>query len=149
MCKAINYALSVWGPMIKLSDMKKLSVQQNNSIRILFKVGRRTNLSQFYKRAQILRITDQVKLALLKISFRYSQDKLPTRITNLFNLTNHDYMTRNRNSLRAPHHTTFQYSRSFLGQAPGCWINLPDGLKNKTRVGSFIKGVTKMKLNDY
>ena len=110
----VDYALSAWGPMLKAADINKLKVQQNNSIRIIFNLNRRTNLSPFYKKVNILRLHDQVKLSLLKISFRYFLDKLPIRITNLFNLQNHDYNTRNRNNLRAQHHTTSQYNKSYL-----------------------------------
>ena len=30
----LNYALSVWGPMLKERDVKKLQVQQNNSLKL-------------------------------------------------------------------------------------------------------------------
>ena len=145
----INYALSVWGPMAKAAEINKLIVQQNKSIRLILKVGRRSNLGPLYKKVNLLRIKDQIELDLLKISFRYSNDNLPIRITNLFDLGNHLYETRNRNNLRAPHHTTFQYGLSFLGQAPSLWLNLPEQLKSKNSVRSFIKGFIKMKVTEY
>ena len=132
--------------MLKAADINKLKVQQNNSIRIMFNLDRRTNLSPFYKKVNILRLHDQVKLSLLKISFRYFLDKLPIRITNLFNLQNHDYNTRNRNNLRAQHHTTSQYNKSYLGQAPGLWLHLPPRLKDKNNMRAFSKSISKAKL---
>ena len=61
----------------------------------------RTNLSTFYEKANIVRLRDQVQLSLLKfhldillISYQYLQ------VTNLFDLQNHNYNTRNRNNVR-------------------------------------------------
>ena len=135
--------------MVKASVMKKLIVQQNNSLRLIYNVGRRSNLGHLFKKANLLRIKDQVQLDLLKISYRYFHNDLPIRIINLFDLSTHDYMTRNRNNLRAPHHTTLQYGLSYLGQAPSLWLNLQEQLKNKTSIKSFVKGFTDMKMKRY
>ena len=144
----LNYALSVWGPMLKERDLKKLQVQQNNSLRRIFKIKPRINLANFYKSGKILKIADQIKLSLLKISYRYSNDILPIRIVNMFELTNHNYNTRNRNNLRAMRHTVHKYNQSFLGKAPGLWLHLPEQLKSiknvKTFTRTFVKQVTSM-----
>ena len=145
----IGLAEKVSCPMLKATDMNKLKVQQNNSIRIMFNLDRRTNLSTFYKKVKILRLQDQVQLSLLKVSYRYFIDRLPIRITNLFNLQNHNYNTRNRNNLRVQHHTTSQYNKSYLGQAPGLWLHLPAQLKDKNSIRAFIKAVSKFKIINY
>ena len=57
----INYALSVWGPMLKVSDLKKIKIQENKSIRLIFKVGRRARLSELYKKAHLLMVEDMIE----------------------------------------------------------------------------------------
>ena len=61
------------------------------------------------------------------------------RILNLYNLANHEYHTRNRNNLRALHHTTQIYNNSFLGKAPGLWLNVSPSLKLKNNIKAFAR----------
>ena len=145
----LNYAISAWGPMLKAKELKKLKTEQNKSLKLIYNVGRRTRLLPLYKKANILTIPDLINLALLKISHRYINGTLPVRITNLFNLSNHQHNTRNRNSLRAPQHTTEQYNRSYLGRAPHLWLHLTDSLKNKITLKSFARSFAKYTANRY
>jgi len=145
----INYALSVWGPMVKAKDLKKIRIQQNKSIRLLFNVSPRTSMSAFYKKGHILKFDDLVRMALLKISHRYMNDSLPVRISNLFEVSSHDYLTRNRNLLRALHHTSDLYNKSYLGKAPSYWLHLRNNLRDINRVKSFAAAVTKTILENY
>ena len=62
---------------------EKNKTQQNKSIRIIFKAGRRTRVSDLYKKGNILAMED-ICLHLLKISYRYVNNKLPIQIVNLF-----------------------------------------------------------------
>jgi hypothetical protein len=145
----LNYALSVWGPMLKEQDIKKIQIQQNKSLRQIFCIKRRTRLNQFYKRGNILKVKDLIDLALLKISFRYMNDLLPPRIVNLFELGTHDYQTRNRNTLRAIRHTAHSYNRSFLGKAPGLWLHLHNSIKLKKNLKIFSNTFKSDKLKLY
>ena len=65
---------------------------------IIFNIGRRVRLSEFYKKANILKVEDLIKISDLKISYRYVNGTLPKRISNLFEISVHDYITRNRNN---------------------------------------------------
>ena len=145
----LNYAISAWGPMLKARDLKKLKTQQNKSIRLIYNIGKRTRLLPLYKKGNILMISDLINLSLLKISYRYINGILPVRIANLFNLSNHQHNTRNRNSLRAPQHTTEHYNKSYLGRAPHLWIHLRDSLKNKPSLKTFAKSFTKYTVSNY
>jgi len=135
----LNYALSAWGPLLKSRDVKRLQIQQNKSIRQIFNLRKRTNLAEFYKKAKILKINSLIELSLLKISYRYINELLPKRIVNLYNLSNHEYHTRNRNNLRALLHTTQIYNNSFLGKAPGLWLNVSQALKTKKNIKVFAR----------
>ena len=53
------------GPMIKTKEMKKIKTQQNKSISINFKAGRRTRVSDLYKKGNILMMEDLVKLSII------------------------------------------------------------------------------------
>ena len=145
----LNYALNVWGPMLRAKDLKDLKIQQNKAIRNIFNLGPRIRLLPFYKKAQILTIEDVIQLSLAKISFRYVNDILPIRITNLFDFVDHAYMTRNRNFIRVRHHTLQLYNRSYLGQAPNIWLNLNNDIKEKNKIKLFSKSFILYKLRHY
>ena len=145
----LNYALSTWGPMLKERDIKKIQIQQNKSIRQIFNLKKRERLSQFYKSGNILKVEHLTELALVKISYRYMNDLLSKRIVNLFELGNHDYHTRNRNNLRAIRHTAHSYNKSFLGRAPGLWLNLSATLKTAKNIKIFSKLFMKEKTQTY
>jgi hypothetical protein len=135
----LSYGISAWGSMVKLKDIKKLQVQQNKAIRNMCNVGRRVRMSDYYKKLNLIKIEDLVKLNLLKIAHRYIYGTLPVRLGNLFNLSHHNYHTRTRNYLRAPQHTTEKYNTSFLGRSPHLWLYLEERLKEKDKLKNFIK----------
>ena len=145
----LNYALDVWGPMLKMKDLKDIRKQQNKAIRNIFNLAPRTSLLPYFKKAGILTVQDAIQLSLAKISFRYVNNTLPIRITNLFDIPDHDYMTRNRNFIRVQHHTLELYNRSYLGQAPNIWLNLDNDLKEKSKIKLFSKNFTKYKILRY
>ena len=145
----VNYALCIWGPMLKSKDLKKIKTQQNKSLRLLFNVGMRTSVSNLYKKGHILKFEDLVTLSLLKISHRYVNACLPDRISNLFEVSNHEYQTRNRNFLRALYHTSDQYNKSYLGKAPGCWLHLRNDLRDINRIKPFSAAFTKFIIENY
>jgi len=145
----LNYAISSWGPMIKEKDLKQLRKQQNIAIRSIFNIGSRASLSPYYKQASILKIDDLIKLSLLKVSFRYVNGILPKRISNLFDLTEHEYETRNKHNIRAAPHTSHIYNKSFLGKSPNLWLNLQNKIKSENKVKRFAKCFTKEVLKLY
>ena len=141
------YGLSAWGPMITASNLRKLRVQQNNAIRALFNLNRRTSLQQYYKKANIMKVENLIELSLLKISYRYVNNTLPKRIVNLFEIPNHDYYTRNRNAPLTPQHTLQIYNKSFLAKSPHLWLHLPTVIRNKQNIKSFSKAYSKYKID--
>jgi hypothetical protein len=145
----IIYALSSWGSMISQANLRKIKVMQNNAIRAIFNLGRRISLKQYYKKANLLTIEDLIRLSLLKISFRYVNDVLPSRIVNLFEVPRHDIQTRNRNNLLTPQHTLQIYNNSFLGRAPNYWLLLANEIRNKTNSKSFSRSFVHHVLDTY
>lgn len=145
----INYAISAWGPMMKARDISKIKVQQNKAIRLIFNSGKRARLSELYKRSKVLKLEDLMELELLKISYRYINELLPVRISNLFDLSNHSYNTRNRNGLRTAHHTSEKYNKSFLGKAPHFWLCAKESMKNLCSLKSFAKSYINTKIVVY
>jgi hypothetical protein len=139
----LTYGLSAWGSMITSTNLRKLKVQQNKAIRALFNLKIRTTLQPYYKKARILKIENLTELSLLKISYRYMNDILPQRILNLFEIPDHQYLTRNRNALQTPHHTLQIYNKCFLAKAPQLWLQLPDNIKNRSNTNSFTKSYLK------
>ena len=137
----LMYAISAWGPMLTLRDKNILQKLQNKSLKLICNIKNRTQIEPFYKQNNILKFNDLVKWSLLKISYKYVNSSLPIRLANMFDLTNHTYMTRNRNNPIVPQHTTSLYNSSFLGQAPSLWLNISRSLKNKTSINAFNRQV--------
>ena len=135
--------------MISQTFLRKIKVAQNKAIRAIFNLNKRTNLTKYYKKASVLMIEDLIKLSLLKISFRYINDVLPKRITNLFEINRHERLTRNRLNLITPQHTLQIYNNSFLGKAPNCWLLLPNEIKQKKNNSAFSKCFMKHVLDTY
>ena len=143
----ISYALSVWGPMLSANDKRKLQVQQNKAVRSIFNVNRRSSIKQYFKKCNLLPIDDMIELSLAKISYRYINEILPKRISNLFDAPGHNHNTRHRNALQVPHHTLAIYNKSFLGRSPNVWLNLQENIKNSEKMCTFNKRFSKYKLS--
>ena len=90
-----------------------------------------------------------IEKSLLKLSYRYINDKLPQRIVNLYEFSNHSHNTRNNGNLRTPHHNLQIYNKSFLAKAPHFWQNISQDMKDKLTVKSFSKCITNWKLQNY
>ena len=145
----LNYGMAAWGPMLSACNLKKLKIQQNKAIRALLNIPIRTRITPCYKRARIMNIDDLIELSLVKISHRYIHNKLPQRITNLFENTTHTYETRNRNVLRTPHHTKQIYNKSYLARAPHLWLQLSQNSRDIINIKSFANYFSKTKLQNY
>ena len=141
-----KYALSVWGPMLKMKQLKKLKKAANKSIRTLCNAKTRVRLSHYYNKARIQELEKLIEIELLKISFRYVNDLLPARICNLFEMASHDHYTRNRNSLRSSIHTSNKYNQSFLGKSPSLWLSISNSKINSKSMKEFLKNVVNWKV---
>lgn len=135
----LRYALSVWGPLTSSSNIKKLQIQQNRAIRALFVIKKRSRLLPYYKQAKILNIENLMALELTKISYRYVNNALPTRIINLFEHETHEYNTRYRHFPQAITHSVHIYNKSFLARAPHLWLQLTTSLRNSESIKTFSK----------
>ena len=142
------YGLSAWGPMISACDLKKLKVMQNKALRAIFNLNKRTRLVTYYKKGNIPMLESLIELSLLKISFRYVNNILPLRIVNLFEIPDHNYLTRNRNRLQTLHHTIQIYHKCFLARAPHLWLNLPEHIKDKNKIKSFVRNFFRYKFSE-
>jgi hypothetical protein len=142
----LTYAMSVWGPMLSASNKRKLVVQQNKAIRSIFGVHNRTTVQPYFKKGNLLSIDELVEISLASISYRYINDELPRRITNLYEIPVHRYQTRQNNMLQVPLHTLSIYNRSFLARSPHIWLNLPDNVRNSNKLKIFKKRFCKYKL---
>ena len=145
----LNYAVCVWGSMLTSSNRNKVKVKQNHAIRAIFNLNRRTSVKPFLKKARLLNFEDLMNLSLLNISYRYVNDYLPLRITNLYEIQTHDRITRNRNSLLTPVHSLEIYNKSFLGRAPHLWLHLSNTLKSAKTKKLFSKTYTHSCISSY
>ena len=97
----------------------------------------KSNIKQIYKKNQILKIKDIIKLELSKFGYKYLHNILPTRIKTLFQTDHrgktlaklHPYRTRNKNIINNPPATKDRYNRSFLNKGLTEYNELPLEIK--------------------
>jgi hypothetical protein len=142
----LTYAMSVWGPMLSATNMRKLAVQQKKAIRSIFGVSNRITVKPYFKKGKLLPFDDLVEMSLASITYRYVNAELPRRITNLYEIPVHRYQTRQQNMLQVPLHTLSMYNKSFLARSPHIWLNLPDDVRNSNKLKIFKKRFCKYKL---
>ena len=132
------YALNVWGPIISSRDQKLL---ENKMIKGQKSINCKMNDAEIRKKYKLLTFSELVKTGLCKLSYRYENDSLPIRLRNLFDLTNHNYNTRNANAPRTPVHGTQKYNKSFICKAPSDWLSLSNEIKNSKSVKILAKRI--------
>ena len=71
----LTYGLVNWGSLITNRDLDKLQKLQNQCVRL---IDPKSNINQIYKKNQILKIKDLIKLELSKFGYKYLHNILPT-----------------------------------------------------------------------
>ena len=122
----IIYGITVWGPMLRESQLAKLQKLQNKCINLIDR--RNIGLSTKYKENRLLKIKDIIQLENNKLGFKLIKGGLPAKVHECLctdhsnkKLTKlHNYNTRNKASPNIPLAKSEKYKRSFLR------VGLPD-----------------------
>ncbi len=146
-----TYGLSVWGPLISKSALKRIRTLQKKALRTIDHAKYNACTVNLCKKLKILLIDEMIDLELTKISYKYVKDTLPKPVKSLFqaNDYHHTYMTRNRQNPRIQKHSSNLFNKSFLCRAPSLWTSLGQDVKNKPKITSFNKAYKKSKLLRY
>ena len=123
------YGIGIWGPMIKNTNkMGRMTKIQKNIV------------SETKLENKVLTLEQLIDLNLGKISYRYINDLLPKRISNLFEPNQHSYNTQNSTAPVIKHHTNTLYNSSFMCKSPMIWLKLNDNIKSaKTQKGYSLR----------
>ena len=142
----MTYCISVWGSMTNVTQMAKLTTQQNNCMRMLEK---NLPLLQAYSKYKILRLKKVIDLELCKLGFKVYHDLLPVNLlaslkcdaTGTTLLKTHQYNTRRKKEINLPLVTNRNYHRSFLFQGIKRYSSLSNEIKNITDYNRFVNAL--------
>ena len=146
-----TYGISIWGPLISKSNLKRIRTLQKKALRTIDHAKYNACTVGLCKKMKILLIDDIIDMELSKISYKYVRNSLPKPVKNLFqaNDYHHGYMTRHRQNPRIQKHSGSTFNKSFLCRAPSIWSSLRPNLRNKNSIACFSKAYKTFKLQGY
>ena len=138
----MTYCISVWGSMTNATQIAKLTLQQNNCMRMLDK---NTPLLKAYSKYKILKLIKVIDLQLCKLGFKVYFALLPVNLlaslqcdaTGTTLAKSHQYNTRRKKEINLPLVTNRKYHRSFLFQG----IKRYSSYAIKLRILKTLKGL--------
>ena len=147
----IDYGLTLWGPMIDKLLLNKLITQQKKIVRILDGAKFNTSTPPLFKKFRILKLTDQIEIGLAKFGYQFSNKELPNPILKLClsNDDTHQYNTRNKMLPRNEKHKSKVFHSSFLNKVPSIIQQYPSLVAKSNTCRSFLKSLTRSKLDQY
>ena len=143
----LYYGISAWGPMINKSLLKVLIKKQERCVRCID--NKEKNPDVLFKKYRTLKLVHLIDLNLCKISFRYSNDLLPLRLMNIFEMKNHEYFTRNQTGPNISSHGSRLYKSSYLCKSASLLMPLNAEIKNKSNIKVFSNSFKKFLLDMY
>ncbi len=93
----INYGLILWG-----YSCKRIEILQKKAIRIISLSKYNAHTEPIFKHLKLLKVSDILKLQMLKLYYKFKHGQLPTYLLNMPFYPNrdvHSYNTRNRNQI--------------------------------------------------
>ena len=139
----MTYGLTVWENMIPNASLIKLQKIQNKCFKLIF--GKESTKDNFHF-SKILRVSDMVKLANLKLGHKVQYSHLPARILSSCNTENkesnllkqHRYPTKNKGIPNLPRTDCVHYRQSFLYQSTLIYQKLPLLVKSISNEKHFV-----------
>ena len=138
----IQYGISIWGSMLKKSDLKQLSIAQRKFIRCIVNAKYNAHTDPIYKELKLLKIESIIKLEQVKLFYKINNRSCPSEILKEFKF-NYGKSTRNKSNPNPPKHSTSRYNNSFLIKGISNWNSLPYNIKNKPTFNSFKSSAKK------
>ena len=129
------FGIVLWGSTCS-SYQSKLQILQNKAIRIISNCNRRTSITPFYHKLEILKISELYKFEIAKLMHQHSKQNLPPTISNLFKpLSNiHNRITRSvsLNHIYVENFSTLRCQRSIKYQGAKIWNAIPLKLRDQS-----------------
>ena len=146
----INYGILCWGRSNK-TILQPIIILMNKALRCINFCGPQEHVEEFLLKDRLLQINELFKMELAKFMYNYNNN-LPncfnqyfTRITNIHNYntraSKNNYFMPRKNSVKG------QSGLNYLG--PRLWSEIPDNVKYKKTLKSFINSYKTVLLNFY
>ena len=153
----LSYGISIWGSMLKGTQLQKLQLIQNKAVKIILKIKRTSSLSDLdYKKEKLLKINSLIKLENCKMGFKPINKQLPIKLTealltdqsNKTLVKTHHYPTRRKSTPNLPISTCKLYKTSFLSSCIREFNTLSVVTQKLEKISSFIANVKETLMHD-
>ena len=135
----LSYSLVVWGSMLSATLKEDLFRVQKACIRLIHKKKKNAPMDELFRKSEILKFPDLIKLELIKFGYRIRNGLLPNPIQYIMNSKGkrkeHRYPTHNKNISNIQAHMSVQFNNSLVCK----------GLSVLCSTGKKIKGAYNLK----
>lgn len=126
----LNYCNGIWSTMYP-SHLQHLSVLHKKIIRIITNSDFCEHTPPLFKSLNILNLSDITRLNIASYVFKHKDTIINTATPN------HNYHTRNQNSLQLPRPKLTLYKHSLMYQGPKIWNDIPPFIKHSPSLKTF------------
>ncbi len=136
------YGIELYG-MAGKDLMRKLQVQQNRTLKILFQKHYRTHTKDLYAELNLLQIQNMRNSQVANLVFRQKHNILPAIFANYFTWGNeiHDHVTRNVDKIHVRQPYNDNGKKMMKYQGPHIWNKLPNSVTDAASLPTFKKKV--------
>ena len=139
----ILYELPVWGSMCKHEQIQRIERIQRKAIKEILK---HCSFKDACKNLKLLPINKLIELELAKLGYKLHNNMLPTNVNKCLKedyqnkklVKKHRYQTRNKHELNIPIYNKSVHSQSFLVRSISLFNKLPNLVKSRLTLSSFI-----------
>ena len=134
----LQYGIVAWGTA-KSTVMSKLKTLQNKAIRHITFSDRRTNIQQFFKKLNILKVEDIHFLEVSKFMYKNANKTLPQSFSEFFRHINHHHETRTktRSNFTLPTPRTNFGKQSLKYNGVKVWSDIPYNIRTASSKALF------------
>lgn len=136
----LNYVDTVYGPRLFSRSERVIQRLQNACTRFCFDIPRRSHVTPYYNKHNILKMKARRRLHLACLMFRITMSKAPSYLYNKLEWRHERDRRIGRlctPQLSIPHHRTSAFRGSFRYAATKCWNNIPPPIKHCTNSSTF------------
>ena len=146
----IQYGIEVYG-RATCTNIKKVQVQQNRALKILFNRDYFTSTSVLHKDLNILLVKDIYRQSIVKFVYKYNAENLPSIFDQMFSVNSmiHNHNTRQTKNIHSLNPINKLGESLTRHQGTVLWNSLPQELRQAETIKSFSKKFKKYILQNY